>query len=313
MRNTFDEVASFHHLVRGTILIGFMLFFFKLLLTHDIILLLAPKMVHFIYFTLFIFLILGVLLILRGTSDQEHHYHCHCAGEHSYPPSFMKSLFFYLLFIIPIITGFLFSNNVLNSSVAMNRPIKLGSSSQGSANSNAIQNNVNSKKDNTPSGDDVIKAITKNNGSTPSPSMPDPISQAEYTSIKNRLLQTKNIKMTDDLYVPILNIIQDNVSKMIGKTITTKGFVYREKNFDQDKIIIARFGITCCVADASVYGIMAAGNVAKLPKDKWIEVTGTIEKSNYNGSPAPLLKIQQLSLIAPPPQPYVFDAGVQIE
>jgi uncharacterized repeat protein (TIGR03943 family) len=111
----------------------------------------------------------------------------------------------------------------------------------------------------------------------------------------------------------MLNIIQDNVSKMVGKTVTTTGFIYREKNFDQDKIIVARFGITCCVADASVYGIMATGNVKKLPKDKWIQVTGTIDKTNYNGSTVPVLKIQQLSLIAAPAQPYVFDAGVQIE
>src|SRR5207253_5133165 len=123
----------------------------------------------------------------RGTSDQEHHYHCD--GVHSYPSSFMISLFFYLLFIIPIITGYLFANNVLNSSVAMNRPIMLGANSQTYTSSNAIQNDVNSKKDNTPSGNDVIKAITKSNGSTPSPSMPDPISQSEYTSIKNRLFQ----------------------------------------------------------------------------------------------------------------------------
>jgi uncharacterized repeat protein (TIGR03943 family) len=313
MRNKNEEAASFHQLVRGTILIGFMLFFFKLLLTHDITLLIAPKMVHFIYFTLIIFLILGILLILRGTSDQEHHYPCHCEGEHSYPSSFLKNLLFYLLFIIPIITGFLFANNVLNSSVAMNRPIMLGVNSQSSTNSNAIQNNVNSKKGNTPSGNDVIKAITKSNGSTPSPSMPDPISQSEYNSIKNRLFQTKNIKMTDDIYVPMMNIIQDNVSKMVGKTVTTTGFIYREKNFDQDKIIVARFGITCCVADASVYGIMATGSVEKLPKDKWVQVTGTIDKTNYNGSTVPVIKIQQLSFIAAPAQPYVFDAGVQIE
>ncbi|MDN3019953.1 hypothetical protein PH210_27815 [Paenibacillus sp. BSR1-1] len=34
------------------------------------------------------------------------------------------------MFIIPITTGFLFSNNVLDSSVAMNRTIKLGATSQ---------------------------------------------------------------------------------------------------------------------------------------------------------------------------------------
>ena len=72
--------------------------------------------------------------------------------------------------------------------------------------------------------------------------------------------------MNDELYVPMMNIIQENLPSMIGKTVTTKGFVYRENNFMQNQIIVARFGITCCVADASVYGIMAKGNVANLTK-----------------------------------------------
>ena len=72
--------------------------------------------------------------------------------------------------------------------------------------------------------------------------------------------------MNDEFYVPIINILSDNLSSMIGKTITTKGFVYREQNFFQDEIVIARFSVVCCVADASVYGIMAKGNVAHLPK-----------------------------------------------
>jgi putative membrane protein len=308
-----NEDHSFHYNIRGFILIGFMLLIFKLLITQNITLLIAPRMIHFIYFTLFVFLILGVLLILRATSDSNKHHHCECEGDHSYPSSLWKSMLLYLLFIIPLSTGFLFSNNVLDSSVAMNRPIKLGSNSQNTTNSNIAPNNVNSKKDTTPSDIDIIKSITKGNGSSPTPSLPDPISQAEYSSIKNNLLQTRNIKMTDDIYVPMLNIINDNVSKMVGKTVTTKGFVHREQNFAQDKIIVARFGITCCVADASVYGIIATGNVGKLPKDKWIQVTGTIEKTDYNGSTVPVIKIQQLSLISAPKQPYVFDAGVKIE
>ena len=137
---------SFHHLIRGIILIGFMLLLFKLLLTNNISLLIAPKMIRFIYFTLFICLILGVLLIIRGTSGKDHSYHCDCDGGHTYPSSFGKSVFLYLLFIIPITTGFLFSNNVLGSSVAMNRTIKLGATSQPSEQKKIINNILNIKK-----------------------------------------------------------------------------------------------------------------------------------------------------------------------
>ena len=118
--------------------------------------------------------------------------------------------------------------------------------------------------------------------------------------------------MNDEFYVPIINILSENLSSMIGKTITTKGFVYREQNFFQDEIVIARFSVVCCVADSSVYGIMAKGNVAHLPTDQWIEVTGKIDEIKYDGSTVPVIKIQKLSKIPVPENPYVYDVGVQI-
>ncbi|MGG3467149.1 TIGR03943 family protein [Neobacillus pocheonensis] len=295
---------SFHHLVRGIILIGFMLLLFKLLLTNNISLLIAPKMVHFIYFTLFVLLILGVLLIIRGTSDQKQAYHCDCDGDHTYPATIAKSLFLYLLFIIPITTGFLFANNVLDSSVAMNRNIKLGASSQVTNQTKAIK----SAKTNSISNTD-----NRNSKTNLLDYQPDPLTEKEYSKLNEKMLQSKKINITDGQYVPMMNIIQENLQSMIGKTVTTKGFVYREKNFMQNQIIVARFGITCCAADASVYGIMAKGNVAALQKDSWVQVTGTIEQTQYDGGSIPIIKIVQMSKIAAPQQPYVFDVGVKIE
>ncbi|MBT2728531.1 TIGR03943 family protein [Bacillus sp. ISL-75] len=299
---------SFHHLLRGIILIGFMLLLFKLLLTKNIFLLIAPKMLRFIYFTLFILLILGVLLIIRATSDQKHIYHCDCDSDHSYPTTFSKGLFLYLLFIIPITTGFLFANNVLDSSVAMNRNIKLGASSQNTNQIKAVKNNTKSAKTNSSSDNSKI-----NPTSSLLDNQPEPLTETEYSKLKEKMLQTKNIKINDELYVPMMNIIQENLSSMIGKTVTTRGFVYREKNFMQNQIIVARFSITCCTADASVYGMMAKGNVATLPKDKWVQLTGTIEQTQYEGGSIPIIKIKQISKIEAPKQPYVFDAGVLIE
>ncbi|AIE59128.1 TIGR03943 family putative permease subunit [Bacillus methanolicus] len=304
MKKENEEANSFHHLIRGIILIGFMLLFFKLLLTNNITLLIAPKMIRFIYFTLFIFLILGVLLILRGTSNQKHRYYCDCDGEHFYPTSIVKSLFLYSLFIIPITTGFLFANNVLDSSIAMNRTIKLGTNSQDTNPSKTVKNNSNTKSEkinSTPNTNNILD------------NQPEPLTKTEYSTLKKKILMAKNININDELYVPKMNIIQDNLSSLIGKTVTTKGFVYRENNFMQNQIIVARFGITCCIADASVYGIMAKGNVATLPKDKWIQVTGTIDQTHYDGYQIPIIKIKKISKITAPKQPYVFDVGVKIE
>ena len=299
---------SFHHLIRGIILIGFMLLLFKLLLTNNISLLIAPKMIRFIYFTLFICLILGVLLIIRGTSGKDHSYHCDCDGDHTYPSSFGKSVFLYLLFIIPITTGFLFSNNVLGSSVAMNRTIKLGATSQLTEQNKTINNSSKIQ-----SSSNTNTSNTSTNTQSVLDNQPEPLTQKEYDALKNKILKANSFNIDDNQYVNIMNIIQDNLNAMIGKTVTTKGFVYREKEFMQNQIIIARFGITCCVADASVYGMMAKGEVAALPKDKWVQVTGKIEQTQFDGETIPVIKIDQLSKITAPQQPYVFDVGIKIE
>jgi uncharacterized membrane protein YcgQ (UPF0703/DUF1980 family) len=67
------------------------------------------------------------------------------------------------------------------------------------------------------------------------------------------------------------------------------------------------------VADASVYGFMAKGEVAALQKDKWVQVTGTIEQTQYDGSSIPIINIKHISTISAPEQPYVFDVGIKIE
>lgn len=296
-----ERDLSFHYLIRGNILIGFMLLLFKLLLTNNISLLIAPKMLHFIYFTLFVLLILGVLLIIRGTAGKNQTYHCECVGEHSYPKFIGTSVFLYFLFIFPITTGFLFSSNVLDSSVAMNRTIKLGASSQ---DMNEIKTVTNTKSN---------TSISSSKRSSLLNNQPEPLTQSEYTQLKEKLVKSKHITISEEQYVPEMNVIQENLPSMIGKTVTTKGFVYREKDFMQNQIIVARFGITCCVADATVYGIMTKGNVAFLNSDKWVEVTGTIEETQYDGNLIPMLKIKHITKIAAPQQPYVFDVGIKIE
>jgi uncharacterized repeat protein (TIGR03943 family) len=188
----------------------------------------------------------------------------------------------------------------------MNRTIKLGANSLDTNKNNDVNNISNSQTIN-PSAN---TASTTNNQIS---NQPEPLTESEYGALKAKLLKAKIININDDQYVPMMDIIQENLKDMIGKTVTTKGFVYREKNFMQNQMIVARFGITCCVADASVFGFMAKGEVAALQKDKWVQVTGTIEKTQYDGSTIPIIKIKQIKKISAPKQPYVFDVGVKIE
>lgn len=309
MKRKDHEGDSYHHLIRGIILIGLSLFVFKLLVTNDITFFIAPKMVRFIYFSFIVLLSLSVLLILRGTSEKRS-YHCHCEGDHAYPTTIFKSILLYSLFIIPITTGFLFSDNVLNSSVAMNRPITLVSHTQ---NNDKVRQTQNKSDSYTTSDLNTNQDNSIQNNNNSSSAQRDPLSEKEYSSLQKEMETTSHITINDEYYVPIMDILSDDLSKMVGKTMTTEGFVYREQNFFQDEIIIARFSVTCCVADASVYGIMAKGDVAHLPKDQWIQVTGKIDKIKYDGMTVPIMKIEKFSKIPMPKNPYVYDVGVKID
>lgn len=289
MRHARHEKDSLHLLLRGIILTGFALLIFKLIVTGTITNYIAPKMVVFAYITLFTFMILGPLLIIRATGERQRDANCGCGENHFYPDSVIKSIFLYLLFIIPITFGFLFSSNLLDSSVVMKRQINLGAQNDGEGETQA-----------------ETESLDRLAGE-------EPISKEEYSLLEKDLLQGNHIDVADKHYVPIMDVINQNLDKVVGKTVSIKGFVYREPNFFTHEMIVARFGITCCVADASVYGLMAKGDVEGFEADTWVEVAGVLEKMKYEGSNIPVISITDIKEIPVPKQPYVNDAGIQLE
>ena len=62
-----------------------------------------------------------------------------------------------------------------------------------------------------------------------------------------------------------------------GETITLEGFVTREASAPPDEIVLTRYVVTCCVADATIAQVrvvgMPPGNYAD---DEWLRVTGAV-------------------------------------
>lgn len=78
-----------------------------------------------------------------------------------------------------------------------------------------------------------------------------------YKILEKKLLEQPKISINDTDYIPVMNIIENNTDQFIGKKIEVNGFVYREKGFKDNQFVVARFGISCCAADASVYGLLS--------------------------------------------------------
>lgn len=87
-----------------------------------------------------------------------------------------------------------------------------------------------------------------------------------------------------------------------GKSVKVVGFVQPR---DDSSFYISRFVISCCTVDASPIGI-AVGSQEKFEEGQWLEVTGTMDASEKDGTLAPMILSKSVQKIEEPDQPYLY-------
>lgn len=107
----------------------------------------------------------------------------------------------------------------------------------------------------------------------------------EYTEereISNSTIESEKkeygqfIKINDD-NLDVLEDIQDNPGKFIGKEIEVYGFVCKESYLKNTQFVIGRIIMTCCAADSKIVGILAEDkDIVNLNENDWIIARGTI-------------------------------------
>jgi uncharacterized repeat protein (TIGR03943 family) len=98
-----------------------------------------------------------------------------------------------------------------------------------------------------------------------------------------------------------------DISNFNGKQADVIGFVYREATFPDDTFMVARFTISCCVADASAIGLPVAWDkAADFPQDSWVRVQGTFEVGQFRGDTVPVLKAASVETVEQPDHPYLY-------
>lgn len=107
------------------------------------------------------------------------------------------------------------------------------------------------------------------------------------------------VNMVDDLYL--------NLDDYLGKKVRIQGFGIRMKNFTDRQIVVSRYVMTCCAADASGVGLMIEGDeVANFKEDDWMDAEGTIDFVDYDGDRIPLIHITKLTPMKPLSNKYVY-------
>ncbi|MCM2978744.1 TIGR03943 family protein [Priestia aryabhattai] len=297
--------------IRGILLIGFSLLMFKLILTGKIIQFIAPKMMPFILFSSGTFFLLGIIQIWRSSINKD--LSCECGHDHTEKGKIRTALI-YSLFLLPIMTGFLFSNHTLDSSVAVKRGLsfsvaKLDTQQQTEDDKNIEATNSELGKDTNDLLSGISDETPKNVPTRHQNSLAAKVApKGFYKILEKKLLEQPKISINDTDYIPVMNIIENNTDQFIGKKIEVNGFVYREKGFKDNQFVVARFGISCCAADASVYGLLSTlENASTLKKDTWVHIKGIIQKTTYNEENVPYIQVQQIESIDQPDNPYVYE------
>ncbi|GAE25438.1 hypothetical protein JCM9140_1433 [Halalkalibacter wakoensis JCM 9140] len=304
---------GFHAYIRGIILIGFALLMLAFIITGNIIYYIAPTMMPFIYFATGVFLLLGVIQIIRSTNKgQEEEELCDCGTDHNVSGSPVTKLLIYSIFVAPIVLGFVLPDKLLDSSVAANRGIQFGSGiladqasaeQEATSRAEAFLDDPDAYFDQLESGGDesVEEHITVDEYFTQ-----EGFNQY-YDELTEEILEQGHIVVTEENYLDMMTMLDLQLEQFIGKPIEITGFVYREPEFEDDQLVVARFGMTCCVADASVFGTMVeASEASQFENDTWVRVTGILDQTQYNEFRIPLIQLREIEVIDQPESPYVF-------
>lgn len=310
------EDLSFQAYIRGIILFGFALLILGLIISDNMKYYLAPNMMPYIYFSVIVFFILGIIQIFRSTQKGQQDGDCDCGLEHRVAgPTWLK-LIVYSIFISPLLMGFIIPDQALNSSVAANLGVIYGSGL------NVTPKAITNPESDTPRTDQFLNDPEGYLANLEEGEFGDDIEHLQiedvhgddefndyYLELMAEIINEPVIKVNEENYLDIMTLLDLHFEQFIGKELEITGFVFREPDFKKNRFVIARFSMTCCTADSAVYGTLVESDEADLyDDDLWLKVRGTISKTEYNGFELPVIQLREVTVVAEPDSPYVYSS-----
>ncbi|WP_203362971.1 TIGR03943 family protein [Bacillus sp. REN10] len=269
--------------VRAFILLAFALFLARLHHGGDISRYVNPayKWLSQLATGLFLFLFIIQLSRLWAKKASSCDHGC-CGHDHGHSDSRRKTILSYSILLLPLVTGFLLPVQILNASTAA----KKGMAAFQSERTVEVQ-------------EPLVNA--------------NEMSDQEYNQKIQALHQEEMITLTNELFEPYYGEINAEPSRYIGKNIKMTGFVLKDGDFQQNQLVLARFLITHCVADATTIGFLTEiEEAASIPQDTWLEIEGTLATTSYNGATLPMVKAISWKQVEEPTEPYVFPVLTRI-
>jgi uncharacterized repeat protein (TIGR03943 family) len=104
--------------------------------------------------------------------------------------------------------------------------------------------------------------------------------------------------------------LEKNKDALLGQRVITEGMVSNAMELGEGGILLFRFVITCCVADAQPVGVLVFPKEASsLPDDTWVRVQGVFEVRTVEGEAMASLRAEKVERIETPPpaKRYLFN------
>jgi putative membrane protein len=94
---------------------------------------------------------------------------------------------------------------------------------------------------------------------------------------------------------------------LVGQDAEVTGFVYHDDRFGKDHFVVTRYVVNCCVADATVVGMVVRWpHTGQLANDQWVTVRGQIAGATQEEWHMPVLAANSVELTTAPRQPYLY-------
>lgn len=292
--------------VRAVILLAFSAMIASLHWTGELTKYINPKYDNLSKTAAILFFMLFLVQLTRVVSKTTHHRQACCSQhDHGHSPFTRQKMLSYLIVIAPIITGFFVPAKILDAAIADKKGASfiLAQQSQSSkiedylTSNETIDDNIYDDHEPDPRLMEEKQEMTKK----------------QYDQLKQQLSQQAMFKMTDEDYTIYYEEINNNLASYLGKQIQLKGFVLKEEDFSQNQLVISRFLITHCVADASIVGFLTEfAEAPTLEEDTWIEIVGTIGQTTYDGATLPIIQIDNWVTIEQPESPYLYPINIRM-
>lgn len=322
---------------RALILLGFSILIYMLHFTGKIYLFINPKYLLLSQAAAFLFLLLFFIQITRvwtvkGAHDHDscshageccshddHHDHFH---DHGTSPLSVKKLLSYSIIVLPLLTGFFLPAKVLDSAIADKKGAMLsiaGSSKSGQGSQTTSETKEQADSQGTgeagqPTEESDYQAKQGTDipeGTETATGYENQMTDEEYNT-KMKGLETGTIIFNDDIYSTYYEKISSDIDKFQGRKVSLYGFVYKEEGFAENQLVVSRFLVTHCVADASIIGFLSEfPDAATIEKDTWIKIEGVIETGSYMDTPIPLVKVSKWEITEEPEVPYLYPVSIQ--